>query len=64
MNMNDEPHRSKPVKRKVYIWSKANSTLIDVEMNAFHEQFMEQYNEGSSTDEMWESFKSNFKQTI
>ena len=39
VNINIEPHRTKPAKRKIYIWSKANTNEIQSQLERFCQQF-------------------------
>eukprot|EP00057_Strongylocentrotus_purpuratus_P027291 XP_011681765.1 PREDICTED: uncharacterized protein LOC589552 [Strongylocentrotus purpuratus] len=49
--------RSKPVKRKIYLWKKANLLGMKQDCRQFQQEFVHKYTEQSSVHEMWNCFK-------
>ena len=53
-----KPKRRKPVKRKIYLWDKADLDEIQHEGNKMMEEFVCKYNSSSSVNEMWDTIQS------
>ena len=62
VNINIEPARRKPVKRKIYLWNKANHEQISNMLLDYDNQFNLAFNSSTPVGIMWESFKSNCKE--
>ena len=64
VNINIYPARCKPVKRKIYLWNKANTDQISTMLQAYYSHFNQVFNSSTPIEIMWESFKSNCKSII
>ena len=54
INTDIMPRRKRPVKRKIYLWGKADMNVILGEGNKLRDKFLKQFNSSSSVIEMWE----------
>ena len=50
---------NKPVKRKIYIWKKANKDKLEDQASEMVKQFKEKFSLDRAINEMWNFFKSN-----
>ena len=59
-----EVQRRKPVKRKLYLWKKANIEKIRETLEIGRDHFMADFEHSSSVEVMWQPFKNLCQQTI
>ena len=64
VNINIEPPRCKPVKRKIYLWKKANPDQISNMLQDYDLHFNQVFNSSTPVETMWKSFKSSCKDII
>nr|XP_054763097.1 uncharacterized protein LOC129269612 [Lytechinus pictus] len=53
------PQRTKPVKRKIYLWKRAEVRQMKEKCISFSKSFTSRFNSDSSISDMWLSIKSN-----
>lgn len=53
--------RGKPVKRKIYLWKKADENKMKSEFIEFKKQFLNNYDSSSPIEEMWNSISTTLK---
>ena len=53
-----KPRRKRPVKRKIYLWDKADMNVIHDEVNKMIQECVSKYDSSSSVIEMWDSIES------
>ena len=56
------PSRTKPVKRKIFQWAKANKDAIHMELHEFQDDITK--NKELNTDSLWEAFKTLFDRLV
>ena len=56
--------RSKPVKRKIFLWKKADTSKLKEEELTFQMHFLEKYSLTSSVQDKWDDIKSNLMRAI
>ena len=64
VNMNIEPHRSKPTKRKILLWKKADFDVINRLLEEYRDKFINEFKESTPVEEMWQSFRNHCKHII
>lgn len=64
INMNIEPHRSKPTKRKILLWKRADLDVINDLFEEYSKKFMNEFKETTPVEEMWQSFRNHCKHII
>ena len=50
--------RGKPVKRKIYLWKRADMEKMQSECLEFQQHFMEKYSTSSSVEDMWQDIST------
>ena len=59
ININMEPYGSRPIKRKMMLWKKADFNKRNGLMKDFCSKFMNQFSVFSPVEEMWQSLRSD-----
>ena len=59
-----KPRRKRPVKRKIYLWDKADMNVIHDEGNKMMQEFVSTYDSSSSVIEMWDSIESKLMKIL
>ena len=53
-----KPRRRKPVKRKIFLWDKADMNVLHEEGNKMMQEFVSKFDSSSSVTEMWDYIES------